>query len=85
MATSVLTIVVGVSATPLPIDEIVVDAVHDSRLDALEGAWRFLALAGGSAGLGAVLLGLGWVLLLAVLMQPGRPAGAERGGRASSS
>jgi len=48
--------VVGVSATPLPIDEAVVHAVHDGRLDALEGAWRFLALAGGSAGLGVVLL-----------------------------
>ena len=51
----------SVSATPLPIDRAVVDAVHESRLDALGRTWRSIALAGGSAGLGVVVLA-GWVL-----------------------
>jgi membrane-associated phospholipid phosphatase len=66
--------VVGVSATPLPIDRAVVDAVHESRLDALDRTWRVIALAGGSAGLGVVVLascilarrraGPGWLTFL---------------------
>lgn len=65
---------VGTTATPLPIDRAVVDAVHESRLDALDRTWRIIALAGGSAGLGVVVLagcvlarrrgGPGWLTFL---------------------
>ncbi|MBJ7456693.1 MAG: phosphatase PAP2 family protein [Thermoleophilia bacterium] len=65
---------VGTAATPLPVDRAVVDAVHASRLDALDRTWRLIALAGGSGGLGVVVLascvlarrrgGPGWLTFL---------------------
>jgi membrane-associated phospholipid phosphatase len=54
--TLALAVYVGRATSPPAVDRDVAQWVHEHRIDALDPAWRAVALLGGSAGLGAVVL-----------------------------
>ena len=54
--TLALAVYVGRATSPPAVDRDVAQWVHEHRIDALDPAWRAVALLGGSVGLGAVVL-----------------------------